>query len=162
MTTAVLVEREIDIEAPPDVVFELLTDARGLLEWMAVEAESEVVVGGLIRWRHENGDVMQGRFVEIERPTRVVFSYGWERGGLDIPRRAPGWRSSSKSATAEPGFASCTASCRPSSQTITAAAGTGSSESSPSDPPLANDSPRRLLWQRTPRSSSGSRASITR
>ena len=85
MSEAVLVEQEIEIAAAAEIVFELLTDAQGLLEWMAVEAQSEVVVGGRIRWRHENGAVMSGRFVEIERPTHVAFSYGWEEGGLDLP-----------------------------------------------------------------------------
>jgi uncharacterized protein YndB with AHSA1/START domain len=83
----VLVEEEVMIAAPREVVFELLTTAQGLLEWMAVEAECEPAPGGLIRWRHENGAVMSGRFVAIEPPSRVVFTYGWERGGPDL---APG------------------------------------------------------------------------
>lgn len=85
MSDTVLVEREIEIDAPREIVFELLTEARGLLEWMAVEAESDVVVGGRLWWRHENGAVMRGRFVEIDPPRRVVFTYGWEAGGPDVP-----------------------------------------------------------------------------
>ena len=85
MTRTLLVEQEIEIKAPAEIVFELLTDAQGLLEWIAVEAQSEASVGGRIRWRHENGAVMSGRFVEISPPTRVVFTYGWEEGGPDVP-----------------------------------------------------------------------------
>ena len=85
MSETILVEQEIEIEAPAEIVFELLTDAEGLRKWMAVEVQSDVVDGGLIRWRHENGAVMSGRFVEIERPTRVVFTYGWEEGGPAVP-----------------------------------------------------------------------------
>jgi uncharacterized protein YndB with AHSA1/START domain len=32
-------------------------------------------------------DVAAGEFIEIEPPTRVVFSWGWEKGG---PPMAPG------------------------------------------------------------------------
>jgi uncharacterized protein YndB with AHSA1/START domain len=39
----------------------------------------------VIRWRHQNGAVVSGRFVAIERPSRVVFTYGWEDGPLDVP-----------------------------------------------------------------------------
>lgn len=85
MNETILVEQEIEIEAPAEIVFEFLTDARALLEWIAVEAESDVVVGGRIRWRHENGALMSGRFTEVNRPTRIAFSYGWEEGGLDVP-----------------------------------------------------------------------------
>ena len=85
MSDTVLVEQEITIEASAETVFALLTDAKGLREWMAVESGSEVVVGGRVCWRHEDVSVMSGRFVEIEPPTRLVFSYGWEEGGLDVP-----------------------------------------------------------------------------
>lgn len=85
MSDEVLVEEVIDIAAPREVVFELLTTTRGLLEWIAVDAECEPSPGGAIRWRHENGAVMSGRFVAIEPPSRVVFTYGWERGGPDVP-----------------------------------------------------------------------------
>jgi uncharacterized protein YndB with AHSA1/START domain len=81
----VLVEEVIKIDAPREVVFELLTSAQGLLTWIAVEAECEAVPGGVIRWRHQNGAIMSGRFVVIERPSRVVFTYGWERGAVDVP-----------------------------------------------------------------------------
>lgn len=86
MDDSVLVEQTIEIAAPIEVVFELITTAQGLSEWMAAEAVSELEVGGLLRWRHENGAVMSGRFVEVRRPTRVVFTYGWEAGGpADVP-----------------------------------------------------------------------------
>ncbi len=68
---------EISIEAPPAVVFQHLTEREGLLRWMAVEASADPVPGGELRWTHENGATMLGRFVELEPPTRVVFRYGW-------------------------------------------------------------------------------------
>lgn len=85
MTGTVLVEEEIRIAAPRESVFALLTTVEGLLQWMAVEAECEPVAGGRLRWRHENGAVMAGRFVSVEPPARLAFTYGWESGGPDLP-----------------------------------------------------------------------------
>jgi uncharacterized protein YndB with AHSA1/START domain len=82
--TEALVEKEIFIAASPDIVFELLTEPEGLLEWMAVEAETDIQPGGLVWWRHENGAVMRGRFVEVTPPRRLCFTYGWEENGPDV------------------------------------------------------------------------------
>jgi uncharacterized protein YndB with AHSA1/START domain len=80
-----ILTQELTIRAPASVVYALLTDARSFAEWMAVEAELEPWSGGLARWRHANGDVCQGRFVELVPDRRVVFSYGWERADVGIP-----------------------------------------------------------------------------
>jgi uncharacterized protein YndB with AHSA1/START domain len=76
-----LVEREVVINAPPATVYRYLTTVDGLLSWMAVEAVSETVPGGAIRWTYENGAVMLGRYLELIPPRRIVFSYGWQEGG---------------------------------------------------------------------------------
>lgn len=75
---------EITIEAPAEAVFQLLTERDGLLRWMAVEAEVDPVAGGVVRWTHENGATMVGRFVELEPPNRLVFTYGWEGGLMGV------------------------------------------------------------------------------
>ena len=54
-------------------------------EWMAVEAELEPWPDGAVRWRHANGDVCRGQFVELVPHRRVVFTYGWERADVGIP-----------------------------------------------------------------------------
>ncbi len=76
---------ETTIEASPEVVFRHLTERDGLLRWMAVQAEADPTPGGVLRWTHENGATMAGRFVELDPPTRVVFRYGWEGGLLGLP-----------------------------------------------------------------------------
>ena len=72
------------VAAPLDAVFDLFTTAEGLCEWLAVRAEVDARIGGSIRWTHANGDVVAGTFVVLERPHRVVFTYGWEHGGYDV------------------------------------------------------------------------------
>lgn len=55
----------LTIEARARIVYELLTDARSFAEWMAAEAEIEPWPDGQVRWRHANGDVCRGRFIEL-------------------------------------------------------------------------------------------------
>ena len=80
-----LIERELLIDAPPERVFELLTDAELLIEWMAPEAELDARVGGQIRWTHLEGDSVIGNFVELVPARRVVFTFGWDRPDVAVP-----------------------------------------------------------------------------
>src|SRR5262245_62949135 len=82
-----LVERQIFIAASPAHVFELLTDADLLVEWMAPHAELDPTPGGALRWTHVNGDSVIGAFVELVPDRRVVFTFGWDRADVGI---APG------------------------------------------------------------------------
>jgi uncharacterized protein YndB with AHSA1/START domain len=80
-----LVDRTVVIAAPRSRVYALLTDAEGLVHWMAPEAVVDPRPGGLITWRHLNGDRCGGWFVELVPDRRVVFTYGWEREDVGIP-----------------------------------------------------------------------------
>jgi uncharacterized protein YndB with AHSA1/START domain len=80
-----LVEQRIAIAAPPAVVYELLTDAAAFVRWMAPQAEIDARPGGVITWRHLNGDRCGGRFVELVPDRRIVFTYGWDRPDVGIP-----------------------------------------------------------------------------
>lgn len=80
-----LVDRTIEIHAPADLLYELLTDAERLVRWMAASAEIDAKVGGTIRWTHANGDSCSGEFVELVPARRIVFTYGWERPDVEVP-----------------------------------------------------------------------------
>ncbi len=82
-----LVVKEVFIDAPPGRVYELLTDAALLVEWMAPEATVEAWVGGRVGWTHRNGDSVAGSFVELVPARRIVFTYGWDRPDVRV---APG------------------------------------------------------------------------
>ena len=73
------------IAAGVDVVWDLVSTADGLRRWMAVEAEVELVRGGRITWRHDNGWVVAGEVVEVVPTRRLVFTYGWAEGGFPVP-----------------------------------------------------------------------------
>ncbi|HEX6332042.1 MAG TPA: SRPBCC domain-containing protein, partial [Actinomycetota bacterium] len=60
----------------------------GLKRWIADDAEVDPTPGGRVRWTHENGATMVGRFVELEPPRRLVFTYGWEGNLMGLPPEA--------------------------------------------------------------------------
>lgn len=66
------------IDAPIDVVFDYFTESERMLEWHGVEARLDPRPGGLFWVRLENGAVLRGAFVEVVRPSRVVFTWGFE------------------------------------------------------------------------------------
>ena len=74
---------EIRIEAAPAEVFPYLTEADLMIRWMGDWADLDPVAGG--RFVVDiNGVPIRGRYVAVEPPRRVVFSWG-AAGNEDIP-----------------------------------------------------------------------------
>ena len=80
-----LVHKTVQVNAPADLLYELLTDAEHLVRWMAATAQIDARVGGTIRWTHANGDTCSGEFLELVPARRIVFTYGWERADVGVP-----------------------------------------------------------------------------
>lgn len=80
-----LVDRSIHVNAPAEVLYELLTDPVHFVRWMSETAEIDARPSGEIRWTHANGDTCAGRFVELVPDRRLIFTYGWERAEVEIP-----------------------------------------------------------------------------
>lgn len=80
-----LAVQQLVIHAAPEQVFDLLVDPALFVQWMAAEATLDPTPGGTVRWTHPNGDTVSGRYLEVDRPRRVVFTYGWERPDVEIP-----------------------------------------------------------------------------
>jgi uncharacterized protein YndB with AHSA1/START domain len=77
-----VIELERRIAAPPETVFAYFTDAERYRLWQGIEAELDPRPGGLFRvTMNDIGHVARGLFLEVEPPTRLVFSWGWE--GID-------------------------------------------------------------------------------
>jgi uncharacterized protein YndB with AHSA1/START domain len=72
------VTREITVAAPPETVFPYFTDADRMTRWMGTEAELEATPGGIFRVNVGGSHVGQGEYVEVDPPTRVVFTWGWD------------------------------------------------------------------------------------
>ena len=76
---------EIHIGATPEVVYAHMTQSEGLIRWMGIDGLSDPVAGGDLTWTHENGATMIGRFVSLDPPHRLKFTYGWKDSLMGIP-----------------------------------------------------------------------------
>ena len=83
-TESISVERELEIAASPETVWELLTDADEATRWMGQAAAFDLRPGGVYRVDVIPGNVASGEFVEIDPPRRLVFTWGWEQGTSDL------------------------------------------------------------------------------
>jgi uncharacterized protein YndB with AHSA1/START domain len=75
------------IKAAPATVYSFFTDLDRWISWQGVGGELEATPGGLLRIRMPGGQVASGQFVELVPERRIVFTWGWEGGGIPV---APG------------------------------------------------------------------------
>jgi uncharacterized protein YndB with AHSA1/START domain len=83
MTALPPVHASVVVGAEPAVVFEYFVDPLRIVRWMGSEATLETEPGGTFALTVE-GSAVRGRFVEVDRPHRVVFSWGFE-GSTALP-----------------------------------------------------------------------------
>lgn len=76
----------IEIDAPPDTVFDYLTTEAGMTAWMGQRAELDPQPGGGFAVDIA-GYAIRGRYLRVERPTRVVVSWG-VAGSAELPAGA--------------------------------------------------------------------------
>lgn len=85
------VVREIYIDAPPATVFEFFVDADKLCRWLALDATLDPRPGGVCLQVHDGAArgggrcEMQGSFLAVEPPSRVVFTWGFTDAAIQIP-----------------------------------------------------------------------------
>lgn len=70
--------QDVRIDADPDVVFDFLVDGDQMVKWMGIEAKLDPVPGGQFRVDVNGNDFAAGQFLEVDRPRRVLFTWGWE------------------------------------------------------------------------------------
>jgi uncharacterized protein YndB with AHSA1/START domain len=73
-----LIEHEMDIQAPPQVVFAYFTQADKMVLWKGQEATLDPQPGGLYRVSFADGNIVRGEFRLVQPYTRIVFTWGWE------------------------------------------------------------------------------------
>lgn len=78
---------EVAIRAPAAEVFAMFVDPAKLVRWIGIRALLEPRPGGAFRFELLPGEFCSGRYVEVDPPRRVVFTWGWESGALPV---APG------------------------------------------------------------------------
>ena len=88
-TEAPVYERELQIDASPETVWEFLVDPQKVARWKGLPATAfDARPGGAYRIEIIPGHVASGSFVELERPRRLVYTWGWEPGA-DGPNAVP-------------------------------------------------------------------------
>ena len=83
-TDTAVYERTIAIDASPETVWEFFVDPQKLMRWMGMDAELEAQPGGIYRCNVIPGHTARGEFVEVDKPHRVVFTWGWD-GNDGVP-----------------------------------------------------------------------------
>lgn len=76
----------IDIEAPPETVFEYLITNDGMTAWMGQYADLDPTPGGKFAVDIA-GHPVRGEYLHVEPPSRVVMSWGFV-GNEDLPAGA--------------------------------------------------------------------------
>ena len=73
--TTITVQRRI--AASPDQVFDFLVDPEKLVRWLGVAVDIDPVAGGRFHVDVTGGDVAEGHYLEVDRPRRISFTWGW-------------------------------------------------------------------------------------
>lgn len=71
------VEVEVRIAARPETVFDFFTDPDKMIQWMGRSAELDPRPGGRFYCDINSDAIVSGEYVELDRPNRVVFTWGW-------------------------------------------------------------------------------------
>jgi uncharacterized protein YndB with AHSA1/START domain len=79
----VVVERHVG--ASPETVFTFFSEPARWLQWQGVEAELDPRPGGAFRMNVRGDGWASGRFLEVEPPRRIIFTWGWELDGSPLP-----------------------------------------------------------------------------
>ena len=82
--TVEAVEVEVRIAASPETVVDFFVDPHLMTQWMGRAVDVDPRPGGQFRCDIRDETVASGEYVEVEPPTRVVFTWGWEGGGPTV------------------------------------------------------------------------------
>jgi len=74
-TTLVVTQQ---IAAPPNAVFDFLVDPAKMVRWIGTAVDLDPVKGGVLRIDVGDNDIAVGQYLEVDRPDRVVFTWGWQ------------------------------------------------------------------------------------
>jgi len=83
-TDTTVYERTLAIDASPETVWEFLVDPDKLMRWKGINADLETQPGGIFRCEVIPGHIARGEYVEIDKPNKLVFTWGWD-GSDDVP-----------------------------------------------------------------------------
>ena len=80
-------KKSIWIDAAPDIVFTYLTEGERMAQWSGMAAELDARPGGIFRLDMGQGGILQGRFLEVVRPGRIVYEIAAAEHGPELMSR---------------------------------------------------------------------------
>jgi uncharacterized protein YndB with AHSA1/START domain len=83
-TKTVAYERTLTIDASPETIWEFLVDPEKAKTWMGMDLDLDPQAGGVYRCQVIPGHTARGEFVDVDRPRRLVFTWGWD-GNEGVP-----------------------------------------------------------------------------
>ena len=84
MTEALVLQREVEVAAPPSSVFAHLTDPDKILRWIGNDAKVDAQPGGMYLVNVGGTSVARGTFTEVIPVHRLAYSFGWD-GNDKVP-----------------------------------------------------------------------------
>jgi uncharacterized protein YndB with AHSA1/START domain len=78
---------EVRLNVAPDEAFEMFVDPVRLVRWIGISAELDPRPGGRFRFEVMPGQFCEGRYEAVDRPRRLVFTWGWTDTQMGV---APG------------------------------------------------------------------------
>jgi uncharacterized protein YndB with AHSA1/START domain len=79
------VVKTVVIAAPCERVFDFIVEPSNMVRWLGLCVEFEPVAGGRVRIDPNGRDVIRGTVLEIRRPSKIVFTWGWEGTEYSVP-----------------------------------------------------------------------------
>jgi uncharacterized protein YndB with AHSA1/START domain len=79
------IDRDLLIKATPDIVFTFLTETPRWAAWWGAGSEIDPRPGGRMKICYPGGREVTGEIVEVDAPTRLVFTYGYVDGQMIEP-----------------------------------------------------------------------------
>jgi uncharacterized protein YndB with AHSA1/START domain len=78
------IEHEIQVQAPPEIVFTYFTDPRRHLRWLGRAATLDPRPGGIYEVEMNDNATVNGNYTVVDPPSRLEFTWGF-LGNADIP-----------------------------------------------------------------------------
>ena len=85
-----VIEREVFIAAPPETVFEFLTDAQLIGHWLGSFQQIDPRPGRVFQVEVSPGNIARGEYTEVVPFRRVVFTWGWQSQRPNFAALQPG------------------------------------------------------------------------
>lgn len=84
---ATIFETEVKIAASPQTVFDFLINPEKMELWMGQsdKVDLDPQKGGIYRTDLNGSSIARGEFLEVESPSRLLISFGWEGEGVPVP-----------------------------------------------------------------------------